>query len=151
MRAVIQRVSRAEVRVDGAVVGAIGPGMCVLACAAAGDTADDAQFIARKVASLRIFPDAQGRMNLSLTDTGGAVLLISQFTLAADTTSGTRPSFSGAMEPEGATELLAVVGAALSLSGLTVAGGTFGAHMELELVNDGPVTIVLDSRDKRRK
>ncbi len=106
MRAAVQRVSRAEVRAAGEVVGRIGPGLCVLACAMDGDEAADASFIAHKLATLRVFPDAAGKMNLDVQQSGGAVLLISQFTLAADTTSGTRPSYSQAMPPEPASALL---------------------------------------------
>lgn len=151
MRAVVQRCAWARVRVHGAVVGETGPGLCVLAGVMDGDTQVDALFIARKIASLRIFPDAQGRMNRDVMETGGAVLLISQFTLAADTTSGTRPSFSTAAAPETAISLLAEVTQALEAAGLSVATGQFGEHMLVELANDGPVTIMLDSRNKQRK
>lgn len=149
MRAVVQRVSRAEVRVDGNVVGCIGAGLCVLLCAMRGDDDSDAQFMARKVPSLRIFTDSDGKMNHSLADLGGAILAVSQFTLSADTTSGTRPSFSGAMEPEEGRRLFELTCRLWREAGIQVGIGVFGAKMEVELVNDGPVTISLDSRDKR--
>ena len=151
MRAVLQRVSSAQVAVDGAVVGRIGRGLCVLACAVEGDSRKDAEFIARKLASLRIFPNDAGRMNRDVRQVGGAVLPVSQFTLAADTTSGARPSFINALEPEKAAALLGLVKAGLEAEGLRVEEGSFGAKMQLELTNDGPVTIILDSQDKRRK
>jgi D-aminoacyl-tRNA deacylase len=151
MRAVVQRVSFARVTVDGRVTGEIARGLCVLAGAVAGDAAADASFIAHKLASVRIFSDAEDRMNLDVRQAGGAVLLISQFTLAADTTSGTRPSFSRALAPEQAQALLDIVRRELEQAGLTVAEGEFGAKMLVELANDGPVTLVLDSQDKRRK
>jgi D-aminoacyl-tRNA deacylase len=151
MRAVVQRCSWARVTVGGAVAGAIGPGLCVLAGALDGDTQTDAAFIANKLATLRIFPDAAERMNLDVREAGGAVLLISQFTLAADTTSGTRPSFSSAMAPEQAIALLDYLKAQLEAKGLHVETGRFGEKMLVELANDGPVTIILDSRNKVRK
>lgn len=151
MRCLLQRVSRACVRVDGLVSGEIGPGLCVLAGAMDGDGPEDAAFMARKLSSLRIFPDGEGKMNLDVRQAGGAVLLVSQFTLAADTTSGTRPSFSSALPPEPAAALLEVLRGLLEAEGLRVATGVFGAKMEVELVNDGPVTIMLDSREKKRK
>ncbi|MDQ3023037.1 MAG: D-aminoacyl-tRNA deacylase [bacterium] len=148
MRAVVQRVSHAEVTVGDEVVGAIGRGLCVLLCAMAGDDDSDVQFTARKIASLRIFPDADDRMNLNLLDVGGAVLVVSQFTLAADIASGTRPSFSRAMEPLESKRLLDYACLMLEQAGLKVATGTFGARMQVELTNDGPLTISLDSRRK---
>ena len=151
MRAVVQRVSRAGVAVAGETVGAIGRGLCVLVGAMNDDGLEDAAFIARKLATLRIFPDEEGKMNLSVANVGGSVLLISQFTLAADTTSGTRPSFSSAMPPDKAQPLLDELAGLLRGQGLTVETGEFGAKMEVEIVNDGPVTIFLDSRMKRRK
>jgi D-aminoacyl-tRNA deacylase len=151
MRAVVQRVSRARVTVAGRVTGEIAHGLCVLLGAVDGDTEVDARFIARKLASLRIFPDTEDKMNLDVRAAGGGVLLVSQFTLAADTTSGTRPSFARAMVPEPAQALLAVVRRELEQAGLPVAAGEFGAKMNVELVNDGPVTLILDSQDKRRK
>jgi len=151
MRAVVQRVAWARVTVEAAVISEIGPGLCVLAGAMQGDSPPDASFIAHKLATLRIFPDAAGKMNLNVLDSGGGVLLISQFTLAADTTSGTRPSFSSALDPREAELLLNQLAGELRAQGLTVATGSFGAKMEVELLNDGPVTIYVDSRDKQRK
>jgi D-tyrosyl-tRNA(Tyr) deacylase len=151
MRAVVQRVAAAEVTVDGASVGRIGCGLCVLLGAMRGDTQQDARFIAGKLATLRIFADEAGKMNRSVADIAGAVLLVSQFTLAADTTSGTRPGFSNALEPEAAKALCAVVAADLRGRGLAVGEGVFGAHMAVALVNDGPVTILLDSQHKVAK
>jgi D-tyrosyl-tRNA(Tyr) deacylase len=151
MRAVVQRCAWARVLVNGEVVGAIGPGLCVLAGALDGDTQADAQFIAGKLATLRIFPDDAGRINLDVREASGALLLISQFTLAADTTSGTRPSFSSAMAPEQAVALLEHLKAQLQAKGLQVETGSFGEKMLVELANDGPVTIILDSRNKVRK
>jgi D-tyrosyl-tRNA(Tyr) deacylase len=150
VRCVLQRVKRASVLVEGEVIGAIGPGLCVLVGAMQGDGPLDAKFIAAKIASLRVFPDAEGKMNLDVRNGGNAVLLISQFTLAADTTSGTRPSFSAALPPVEAVTLLDELQRLLEGEGLSVQTGRFGAKMDVELVNDGPVTICLDSRDKRR-
>ncbi|MCC7478178.1 D-tyrosyl-tRNA(Tyr) deacylase [bacterium] len=151
MRCVVQRVSRASVSVGGESVGAIGPGLCVLVGALEGDGPEDCAFMARKLSSLRIFTDSDGRMNLDVRAAGNAVLLVSQFTLAADTTSGTRPSFSSAMAPQAAQELLEGLKGLLEAEGLQVQTGRFGAKMDVELVNEGPVTILLDSRDKKRK
>lgn len=144
MRALVQRVSEARVTVAGESVGAIGPGLLVLVCAMAGDGPAEAARLARKIAGLRIFPDAQGRMNLSLRDTGGAVLAVSQFTLAAETR-GARPSFSAAAPPETARALCEAFVAGLRGQGLPVETGVFGAKMAVALVNDGPVTIWLDT------
>ena len=149
MRAVVQRVSRAEVRVSGEVTGEIKAGLCVLLCAMQGDDESDALFMARKISSLRVFTDDDGKMNRSLLDTGRAILAVSQFTLAADTMSGTRPSFSAAMEPEEGKRLFELTCQLWREAGITVATGMFGAKMAVELVNDGPVTINLDSRSKR--
>jgi D-tyrosyl-tRNA(Tyr) deacylase len=149
MRAVVQRVSRAEVRVQSKAVGSIEHGLCVLLCAMQGDNESDARFIARKVPSLRIFTDNAGKMNRSLIEVAGSILAVSQFTLSADTTSGTRPSFSSAMEPVAGRQLFDCTIQLWHDLGITVATGEFGAHMEVELVNDGPVTIMLDSRCKR--
>lgn len=151
MRAVVQRVTEARVKVDGEVVGAIRGGLCVFVGAMVGDGAADAEFIARKLASLRIFHDEQERMNRSVTDLRGGILLVSQFTLAADTTSGTRPSFTAAMPPAEAERLLAKLAELLRGYGVDVETGRFGAVMQVEIVNQGPVTIVLDSQAKRRK
>ena len=143
MRAVIQRVSRAAVRVDGAVVGEIDAGLLVLFGVAAGDTEIDAERLAAKTARLRIFPDEAGRFDRSVLDTGGAVLVVSQFTLLAETTKGNRPSFTAAAPPADAERLYERFSAALRDEGVPVAQGVFGARMGVELVNDGPVTIVL--------
>jgi len=151
MRAVLQRVKMAQVDVDGQIVGRIGRGLLVFVGALQGDTEEDVRFIGRKLASIRLFPDDAGKMNLSVSEIGGQVLLVSQFTLAANTTSGTRPSFSAALEPPAARQMLNQLAAAVSGQGIPVETGEFGAKMSVELTNDGPVTIVLDSRDKARK
>ena len=143
MRAVIQRVSRAAVRVDGAVVGEIGVGLLVLLGVADGDGEAEAERLAAKVARLRIFADDLGRFDHSVLDVGGAVLVVSQFTLLADTAKGNRPSFTAAAPPAEAERVYERFSAALRELGLTVEQGEFGAMMEVELVNDGPVTIVL--------
>ena len=143
MRAVCQRVREARVVVDGETVGEIGAGLCVLLGVARGDGADDADRLARKVAKLRIFADADGRFEHSVVDVGGSVLAVSQFTLVADTGKGTRPSFTAAAPPEEAEPLYERFCATLAGDGLPVARGLFGASMQVELVNDGPVTIVL--------
>jgi len=144
MRSVVQRVSRAAVRVEGQVVGEIGAGVLVLLGIAAGDEEAQADVLAAKVARLRIFANEEGRFDRSLLDVGGAALVVSQFTLIADTAKGTRPSFSGAAAPEEAERLYERFCAALGDLGVTVEQGVFGARMEVELVNTGPVTIVLD-------
>jgi D-tyrosyl-tRNA(Tyr) deacylase len=145
MRAVVQRVTRAEVRVEGAVVGAIGPGLAILLGVARGDGEPEADRLAARLARLRIFPDADGRFDASLLDTGGAALVVSQFTLYGDTTRGHRPSFGEAAAPDLAEPLYERVCARLADEGVhSVERGRFGARMELELVNDGPVTIVID-------
>jgi D-aminoacyl-tRNA deacylase len=145
MRAVVQRVSRAEVRVAGEVVGAIGRGLMVLLGVAQADAEEAARSLAEKVAALRIFEDEAGKMNRSVVDAGGAVLVVSQFTLLGDARKGNRPGFSGAAAPEPADELYQRFCARLREKGLTVATGVFRAHMEVELVNDGPVTLLLDT------
>ena len=150
MRAVIQRVIRASVSVDGETVGAIGPGLAVLLGVAQGDTAEEAHKLARKTAELRIFSDADGRFNLSLLDTAGEALVVSQFTLAADIGKGRRPSFSRAAPPEVAEPLVEEYEAALRQLGVRVASGRFQAHMHVEILNDGPVTIILDSAELER-
>jgi D-tyrosyl-tRNA(Tyr) deacylase len=144
MRAVCQRVTRASVRVSGATVGEIGPGMCVLLGVARGDCEADAVRLAGKIARLRVFADEEERFARSLLDTGGAALVVSQFTLLADTSKGNRPSFSAASPPEVAEPLYERFCAELESLGVPVARGVFGAKMALELVNDGPVTIALD-------
>ena len=133
-------------RVDGEVTGAIERGLCVLLSVGPQDSDQVATRMATRIATLRIFPDAGGRMNLDLAAAGGQVLLVSQFTLHADTSRGHRPSFIGAASPEPAERLYGVVAAGLRDQGLLVATGRFGAHMDVELVNDGPVTIILESR-----
>lgn len=148
MRAVVQRVSRAEVRVDGEIVGQIDKGLCVLVGVQAGDTEQDLAFMARKLPALRIFADEAGKMNKSVVDCGGKLLLISQFTLLAETSKGTRPSFGHAMEPQVAKEMFDRLVATMR-SQLPVETGQFQADMDVELVNDGPVTLILDSRVKR--
>jgi len=146
MRAVIQRVQKSSVTVDGHVVGSIGPGLLVLLGVAGNDEQKDAAFLANKITGLRIFEDDAGKMNRSVADTGGGVLVVSQFTLLADCRKGRRPSFVQAAEPRKAEALyLAFVEAVKSL-GLPTATGTFGAMMDVSLVNDGPVTFVIESR-----
>lgn len=146
MRAVVQRVSGASVSVDGDVVGAIGAGSLVLLGVEQDDEERDARYIAEKVFGLRIFSDAEGKFNLALEETGGAVLLISQFTLHGDCRKGRRPSFSQAARPEVAIPLYERVAELLRARGVPVATGVFGASMQVQLVNDGPVTLLLDSR-----
>jgi D-tyrosyl-tRNA(Tyr) deacylase len=145
MRAVLQRVAHARVDVDGRSVGSIGPGLLVLVGAGATDTEADAEWTARKIAELRIFEDDEGKMNRSVEETGGSVLVVSQFTLYADVRKGRRPSFVGALAPDAASPLVDRVCALLRARGLTVATGEFGASMDVSLVNRGPVTIVLES------
>jgi D-tyrosyl-tRNA(Tyr) deacylase len=144
VRAVVQRVSRAAVGVGGETVGACGPGLLVLLGARHGDTSESAVRLAAKVARLRIFPDDAGRFDRSLLDTGGEALVVSQFTLLADTGKGNRPSFTDAAPPETAEPLVGRFVDVLRAEGVPVQTGVFGAHMEVELVNDGPVTIILD-------
>src|SRR5262245_32769939 len=146
MRAVVQRVSRARVVIDGEVVGQIGRGLLVLLGIAKTDTHAEAQWLAEKIISLRIFNDADGKMNLGLEDVNGEMLIVSQFTLYGDCSKGRRPSFIDAAGPEIAVPLYeAFINAATAL-GIRVATGRFGAMMQVELVNDGPVTIVAESR-----
>jgi D-aminoacyl-tRNA deacylase len=144
MRGVVQRVARAEVQVAGRTVGSIGPGMLVFVGVGERDTAEQADRLAGKLSRLRIFEDDEGRMNRSVLDLGGEVLVVSQFTLLADTSRGNRPSFIAAAAPDVAEPLVERVAAGLRAAGLIVAMGEFGAHMEVDLVNDGPVTIVLE-------
>ena len=143
MRAVVQRVSGAAVRVDDEVVGEIGPGLCVLLGVARGDEPADAERLAAKVARLRIFENADGKFDRSVQDVEGAVLVVSQFTLIADTEKGNRPSFAEAAPPEDAETLYEAFCAALRGLGPNVETGTFGARMVVEIANDGPVTIIL--------
>lgn len=148
MRVLVQRVSEASVTVDGAVSGRIGPGLLVLVCAMQGDDEAAAEKLAARVAKLRIFRDAADKMNRSVQDIGGAVLVVSQFTLAADTRSGNRPGFSGAAAPEAGERLYLRFGAELEKLGLETAYGVFGGDMKVALFNDGPVTIWMDSADR---
>lgn len=145
MRLLLQRVTRAQVTVDGATVGSIGHGLLILVGVGHGDTEETATSLAGKAVDLRIFRDDDGKTNRSLIDLGGEVLAISQFTLFADTRKGRRPSFLNAAAPEVGNELYEKFCAAVEARGVTVARGIFGAEMEVELVNDGPMTIWLDS------
>lgn len=145
MRAVLQRVTRATCTVEGRVTGETGPGLLILLGVAPEDTPETAQALAAKIARMRLFADEAGKMNLSVLDIGGGVLSVSQFTLFADTRRGNRPGFSSAAPPEQARALYAEFGAALRACGLPVGEGVFGAHMTLDLTNDGPVTLVLDT------
>jgi D-tyrosyl-tRNA(Tyr) deacylase len=146
--AVIQRVRRASVSVGGEVVASIGPGFLVLVGVAHGDGPDDVAWTARKTAEIRILEDEAGKMNLSLAETGGSVLVVSQFTLLADCRKGRRPAFTGAAPPAEAERLYLEYARALGALGIPTQTGRFGAMMDVELVNDGPVTIVLDSRNR---
>lgn len=144
MRALIQRVSEASVTVDGEVIGETGPGLLVLVCAMQGDTEAQADKLAAKIAKLRIFKDEADRMNLSVRDVSGAALVVSQFTLAAET-KGNRPGFSTAAAPDAGKRLYEHFAATLQAEGVPVATGRFGADMKVSLINDGPVTIWLDT------
>ncbi|MBI4400585.1 MAG: D-tyrosyl-tRNA(Tyr) deacylase [Nitrospirae bacterium] len=146
MKAVIQRVTRASVEVDGQVVGRVDHGLVVLLGVAKEDGEADARYMVEKLPALRIFGDQQGKMNLSIGEVGGAVLLVSQFTLLGDTARGRRPGFDKAAPPETARLLYEQVVAGLKGCGLQVETGVFGAHMRVSLENDGPVTFILDSR-----
>lgn len=146
MKAVIQRVKNADVTVAGKVIGKCNAGYMILFCAVDGDCESDIELLARKTANLRIFEDQEGKMNKSILDIGGEVLCISQFTLAADTKKGNRPSFINAMEPMTASKYYDMYCDALTLTGIkSVEKGEFGADMQVRLVNDGPVTIILDT------
>jgi D-aminoacyl-tRNA deacylase len=144
MRVVLQRVSRASVSIDGRTAGAIGRGFCLLVGLTHGDTDSTVDWMAEKVAGLRLFPDAEGKMNLGLDEVGGGVLVISQFTLFGDAAKGRRPSFIDAARPETAVPLYQRFVAALRARGLEVATGEFGADMQVEIHNDGPVTLILE-------
>lgn len=144
MRVVLQRVSKASVTIDGRVAGAIGRGFCVLVGFTHGDATEQVDWMADKVAGLRLFSDAAGKMNLGLGEVAGAVLVISQFTLYGDAAKGRRPSFIDAARPETAIPLYERFVAALRAGGLEVATGAFGADMHVEIHNDGPVTLILD-------
>ena len=147
MRAVLQRVSSARVTVAGETTGAIGPGLLVLLGVQAGDTDEDVRWLAEKIVALRIFEDAGGKMNLAVTDTGGGLLVVSQFTLIASTRKGTRPSFNDAARPEVAIPLYeSFIRHATAALGRPVATGRFGEMMDVTLVNQGPVTLTLDTR-----
>jgi D-tyrosyl-tRNA(Tyr) deacylase len=148
LKVLLQRVTGASVKVGSEVVGSIGPGLVVLLGVASGDREADARYLAEKTANLRIFADASGKFNLSVLDIKGEILAVSQFTLLADTRKGRRPSFTDAAPPEQAELLYNQFVSFLRAGGLKVATGVFGAHMRLEIHNDGPVTIMLDSRDK---
>ena len=146
MKAVIQRVTRASVEVEGQIVGRIGAGLLVLLGVAKGDDERDLSYLLEKLQTLRIFGDDQGKMNRSLVDVGGALLLVSQFTLLSDTSKGRRPGFDLAASPEAARALYEQAVERLRSARLTVETGVFGAHMQVELLNDGPVTFIVDSR-----
>lgn len=148
MRVLIQRVTQASVTVDAQIVGQTGPGLLILACAMRGDDDATAAALAGRVARLRIFRDDQGRMNRSVLDTGGTALVVSQFTLAADTRSGNRPGFSSAAAPDDGRRLYERFAQALCDLGVATETGRFGADMQVALVNDGPVTIWMDSADR---
>ena len=149
MRAVVQRVTRAAVRVDGGTVGEIGPGLLVLVAVSKDDGTDEVEAMAGKLLRLRIFHDEDGKMNRSVEDVRGGLLVVSQFTLYGDVRKGNRPGFDRAALPETARALYGRLVARLAESGLTVATGRFAAHMEVELVNDGPVTLQLDIPPER--
>jgi D-tyrosyl-tRNA(Tyr) deacylase len=148
VRALLQRVTRASVRVDGVTIGEIGQGLAILLGVGPDDTDAVADDLARRSVELRIFRDEDGRTNRSLADMGGAALVVSQFTLYADTRRGRRPGFTAAAPPELAERLYERFAAAIGTAGITVATGSFGAEMQVELVNDGPFTIWLDSADR---
>ncbi len=145
MRALLQRVSEARVEVDGETIGEIGPGLLVLICAMQGDSEAQADKLAAKIAKLRIFKDDDGRMNRSVKDIGGSVLVVSQFTLAADTSRGNRPGFSTAAPPVDGEAMYEYFAKQIAAQGLSIAKGQFGADMKVSLLNDGPVTIWMDS------
>ena len=148
MRAVVQRVSKASVTVAGERISAIQRGLMVLVGSEREDEDADLHYIARKLIQLRIFNDEEGKLNRSVVDIGGAILLVSQFTLMADTRKGRRPSYIRAMRPEEAASMIASLASLIAARGVSVQTGVFGAHMMVDLVNDGPVTIIIDSRRK---
>lgn len=150
MRVVIQRVSQASVRVDGEIIGQTGHGALILAGVRDGDTEEDVRYLAGKIPGLRIFADGESHFQNSVAETGGSVLVVSQFTLYADTRKGRRPSFVEAAQPAEAERLYELLVSELREHGLTVETGRFGAMMDVELVNDGPVTIIIDSEDRQR-
>lgn len=147
MRAVVQRVTEASVAVGGETIGQIGPGLIILICAMPGDTADTSARLAAKISKMRLFKDEAGKMNLSLTQTSGSALVVSQFTLAAGTSRGNRPGFSGAAKPADAEALYLQFADDLRAAGVPVETGRFGADMSVALTNDGPVTIWLDTEN----
>ena len=149
MRIVLQRVNRASVEAEGETTGQIGVGLLALVGVADGDTNDDARAAAAKIVGMRIFPDVEGKMNRSVADAGGAILLVSQFTLLGDVRKGRRPAFTGAAAPVLAVPILETLADAIEAAGVTVEHGRFGAHMVVDLVNDGPVTIVFDVSNGR--
>ncbi len=149
MRALLQRVSRASVSIDGTVHGEIGRGFLVLLGITEGDTAEDAAYLAGKIAKCRVFEDENGKMNLAPADVGGGLLIVSQFTLYGDCKKGNRPSFTGAARPETAIPLYETFIGCCRRSGLPVATGEFGADMQVELINDGPVTLWMDTAEMR--
>ena len=148
MRVVLQRVTAASVAVDGEVVSSIGPGYLLLVGVGTGDEEADAETLAEKIVNLRIFRDAEGKTNLSLADVAGEALVVSQFTLYADTRKGRRPSFIRAADPSGAAELVETFAKAVEARGVRVGRGVFGAEMAVELVNDGPFTLTFDTADR---
>ncbi len=150
MEALIQRVSKASVEVDGSLIGKIGPGLLLFIGVESNDTIEDARYIADKVTGLRIFSDKGGKFNLSVLDTGGEVLVVSQFTLLADTRKGRRPGFTSAAPPEPAESLIDTLTGLIRDHGVRVETGKFQAHMMLEIHNDGPVTIPIHSSDRLR-
>ena len=145
MRALLQRVTEARVTVDNTTIGEIGPGLLILICAMQGDTESEADKLAAKISKLRIFKDDDGRMNRSILDTGGAALVVSQFTLAADTSRGNRPGFSTAAAPDTGEKLYNYFSSQISALGIPTLTGQFGADMAVNLTNDGPVTIWMDT------
>jgi D-tyrosyl-tRNA(Tyr) deacylase len=147
MRVVLQRVSRASVGVEGELAAEIDRGFLLLVAAGRGDGPDEPERLARKIAGLRVFPDEDGKMNRSVVDIGGAALVVSQFTLYGDVRRGRRPSWTGAADPETARERIEDLAKALEAEDVPVASGRFGAHMDVELVNDGPVTLMLDGAE----
>ena len=147
MKALLQRVTAASVSIEGEEAGRIGPGLCVLVGVAAGDSEKDVDYLVSKTAGLRIFADEAGKFNLSLLDVKGELLLVSQFTLLADARHGRRPGFTGAAPPQEAEKLFNLFVERAKATGLKIATGRFKAYMSVEIINDGPVTIMLDSRD----
>ena len=148
MRSVVQRVNAATLDVDGRTVSRIGPGLVVLAAVEDGDTEHDREWMAEKLANLRVFTDNGGKMNLSLLDVGGEMLLVSNFTVAGDTRKGRRPSFTAAMRPPEAERAFDALAGAVRARGVPVQTGVFGAHMHVTIQNDGPVTLIVDSRER---